>query len=170
MKIIGDKNKFAFEIGGFDPENKSLRIVDIWADSTRLCVDDNTIYIPQFVNDLLMETKKSYSISEFDSYLKGLSPEEMAQFVLSTRDEKSLNYDLCDDRIYPTYRFLDLGPTTDNITAFMFRYNNVAFFTFSFWRKAYKSGVKETFHSVELEFENTMSICNKAIDTLNKEI
>ena len=169
MKIIGNKNTFAFEIGAFDSESKSLRIVDIWANNIRLCIEDNTIYIPQFVNDLIMETKKSYNVSEFEKYLKGLSPEEMAHFVMSTRDEKSPNYDLCDDRIYPTYRFLDLGPTTDNITAFLFRQDDLAFLTFSFWREAIKLGGKETFDSIKLEFEQVISICNKAIAALNNK-
>jgi hypothetical protein len=117
-----------------------------------------------------METKKSYNISEFEKYLKGLSPEEMAHFVMSTRDEKSPNYDLCDDRIYPTYRFLDLGPTTDNITAFLFRQDDLAFLTFSFWREAIKLGGKETFDSIKLEFEQVISICNKAIAALNNKL
>jgi hypothetical protein len=164
MKIIGNRARFAFEIGEY--RDAQLRRVDIWAGGTRLCVDDNSAYIPQFTTGLACEIKDSYRISDFSKYLHDLSPIEMAAFVCSTRDEDSPNYGIEDDSIYPRYKFLDLGPTTDNLISFLFRDTHTSFFVHSFWRDAWQKGLPRTYQVVELDFEEIMSVYKAAINVL----
>jgi hypothetical protein len=166
MKTIGHRKRFAFEIGEYqDPEHVGRR-VDIWAGGVRLCTDDDHIHVGQFTNDLADEIKRRYRISDFGKYLRDLSPVEMAVFVSSTRKEGSPNYDIEDDSIYPHYRFLDLGPTTDNLSAFLFRDTQKSFFVHSFWREALRKNEPETYHVVELDFEEIISVSKDAINTL----
>ena len=166
MKFIGHPDRFAFEIGEYQCPNHSLRHVDIWAGGVRLCTDDNSVYLDQFTNDLAEVIKRSYRISDFSKYLQGLPPVEMATFVCSTRDEGSANYDIEGDAIYPYYRFLDLGPTTDNLSAFLFRDAQRSFFVYSFWREATREGVADTFRVVELDFDEIISVTKDAMNTL----
>ncbi len=166
MRFIGDPNRFAFEIGDYQCPNHSLRHVDIWAGGVRLCIDDNSVYLDQFTNDLADEIKRSYCINDFALYLGRLTPVEMATFVCSTREKNSPNYDIEGDSIYPFYRFLDLGPTTDNLSAFLFREAERSFFVYSFWRDASRKGLAETFQVVELDFNEIISVAKDAMNTL----
>ena len=166
MKFIGHPDRFAFEIGEYQCPNHSLRHVDIWAGGVRLCIDDNSVYLDQFTNDLADEIKRSYRTSDFAKYLGGLTPVEMAAFVCSTREEGSANYDIEDDTIYPHYRFLDLGPTTDNLSAFLFRDTQRSFFVYSFWREALNKGGSEVYQVVELDFDEIISVTREAMNTL----
>ncbi len=50
MKIIGDKKVFAFEIG--EKTSSQLQTVNIYIANRNICVDDNSVYIPQFINAL----------------------------------------------------------------------------------------------------------------------
>lgn len=165
-KFIGHRERFAFEIGEYRSSDHTLRHVDIWAGGVRLCIDDNTVYLDQFTNDLADEIKRSYRVRNFSKYLGDLSPVEMATFVSSTRDEGSANYDIEEDSIYPYYQFLNLGPTTDNLSAFLFRGDQRAFFVYSFWREALRKGEAETFQVVDLNFEEVISVCRDAMNTL----
>lgn len=166
MKFIGHPERFAFEIGERDDSNHALRHVDIWAGGVRLCIDDNIVYLDQFTNDLADEIGRCYHVSNFAKYLRGLSPVEMATFVLSTREKSSANYDIEGDSIYPYYSFLDLGPTTDNLTVFLFRDARKSFFVYFFWRESLRKQVAETFRVVELDFEEIISVTRDAMNTL----
>lgn len=168
MQIIGDTHQFAFEIGDYLEDIPSLRRVDIWAGGRRLCLDDDSVYVPQFIASLEDELGETHEVGRFNDYLRGKSPEEMARFVISTRDEESPNYDLCDDTLYPTYRVLDLGPTTDNISAFLFRDGNRAHLVYSLWREAWRQGEPERFVSVELDFEGFVSVLKESWEVLSQ--
>jgi hypothetical protein len=165
MKIIGHPERFAFEIGEYR-DSRQLRHVDIWAGGVRLCIDDNTVYLSQFIDSLSDEIRRSYRISDFAKYLRGLSPIEMAVFVSSTREENSPNYGMENDSIYHHYMFLNLGPTTDNLVAFLFRDTQTSYFVYSFWRETLKTGDIETYQVVELEFDEIISVARDAMNTL----
>jgi len=166
MKFIGHSDRFAFEIGDYDDSNPNLRHVDIWAGGVRLCTDDNSVYLGQFIHDLAEEIKGSYLIGDFANYLGGLSTVEMARFVSGTREEDSADYDVGEDRIYLHYQFLDLGPTTDNFSAFLFRDSNKAFFVYSFWRESSVEKEHDAFQVVVLDFDEIISVCRDAMNTL----
>ena len=169
MKIIGDKKSFAFEIGDCLSHNPTFRAVDIWAGGRRLCLDDTSVYAGQFVASLKRETSKIYEIRLFEETLKGKTPEEMAHFVCSTREEESPNHGLHDDSIFPAYNFLNLGPTTDNIRAFLFRQNTGAHLVYSLWREDQKRSLPMRFHVVALDFDFVMSVLHRSIDILENE-
>ncbi|MGJ8641325.1 MAG: hypothetical protein ACSHYA_18185 [Opitutaceae bacterium] len=74
MKMIGEKALFAIEIGRLNEESPPLRVVDIWAGGVRLCVDDNTAYLPQFTGDLKDELSRSFFSEKFETYFEGKTP------------------------------------------------------------------------------------------------
>ncbi len=169
IMLIGNKSSFAIEIGGLNSDHPDLRLVDFWAGNTRLCIDDNTAFVPQFLASLEWETQKTFCSPQHDKVLDHKTPVEMAIFIKSTRDEKSANYGLHDDEIYPIYSFLDLGPTTDNLSAFLFRRTNATHLVYSFWRDAKVSG-EEVYHTVEVDFDSVIQICRTAVKELKKDM
>ena len=52
IKIIEDKTTFSLKIGDYEPESNNLHIINIFIDIRNICINDNKVYIPQFVNDL----------------------------------------------------------------------------------------------------------------------
>lgn len=135
--IIGQKETFAFEIG--EVTEKSLRIVDIIINNRYVCCDDNIVYVPQFITDLKYELSRIENLrnNKFQQYLNGKSITEIHKFIISTRHEESENYDLEGDEIYPYFRFMNLGPTTDNFSSFIFYKNNDLYITYEFWRETH---------------------------------
>lgn len=132
MKLIGDKESFAFEIA--DHSEGDMKVVDIWINGISICCDDNTVYLPQFIGSLDSSLPNELELKKYDRYFIDLTPEQIHSFIESTRDEDSVNYDIEDDWIYPHHQFLDWGATTDNVTSFIFESNGETFITFSFWR------------------------------------
>lgn len=55
MKVIGNKEVFAFEIGA--KTSHQLRKVNIYVANRNICVHDNSVYLPQFVNALFSTTE-----------------------------------------------------------------------------------------------------------------
>ena len=166
--IIGNKETFAFEIG-LETE-KNLRVVDIIINNRYVCCDDNVAYVPQFSNDLKSELEKLENLQKdsFLNYLSGKSIEEIHQFIDSTRGEESENCNLEDDKIYPYFRFLDLGPTTDNFTCFLFFKKNDLYVTYQFWRDTHQN--KEELGKVffaKIDKEEAIYIISETIKTLN---
>lgn len=133
MKLIGNKESFAIEIA--DHSVGDMRVVDIWINGISICCDDNTVYLPQFIDSIDSSLPNDLDLNKYDKYFHGLSPEEIHSFIKSTRDEDSENYDVEDDWIYPHHQFLDWGATTDNVASFIFESNGETYVTFSFWRE-----------------------------------
>lgn len=46
--FLGDKQRFAVEIGDFVQQSPALRCVDIWSADRSWIFDDNTAYAPSF--------------------------------------------------------------------------------------------------------------------------
>lgn len=168
MKVIGDKSLFAFEIGDYCPDSPSSRSVDIWVGGHRLCLDDDSAYVSQYVTSLRDEINHDYDVSLFEDVFEGMTPEEMAAFVCSTREKESPNYNLYEDRLFPTYQFLDLGPTTDNIMAFLFMTGSKALLVYSLWREDKAKDLPMRFSTVRLDYEFIMSVLRQSVDTLQQ--
>jgi ABC-type transporter MlaC component len=102
MKLIGDKESFAFEIA--DHSEGHMRVVDIWINGISICCDDNTVYLPQFIGSLDYFLSNELGLKKYGKYFHGLTPEEIHRFIESTRDEGSENYDipLCQDISAPS--------------------------------------------------------------------
>jgi hypothetical protein len=119
MKLIGNKKSFAFEIA--DHSVGDMRVVDIWINDISICCDDNTVYLPQFIADIEYFLSKELDLKKYERYFVGLSPEQIHEFIGSTNDEDSPNFDLVDDYLCAHHEFLDLGPTTDNVSSYVLK-------------------------------------------------
>lgn len=157
MKLIGDKRYFAFEIGDITQTNVLIPI-DTWLNNTRLTVDDNMAYLPQYYNDLKNTILRDYTLDKFGDYLEGRSPEEAHGFISSTRDEGSENCAIEDDQIYPYYRFMDWGPTTDNIMSFMFPVETGLCVTYEFWGDSEYDGLERKVNYIILQKEQIIPV------------
>jgi hypothetical protein len=137
MKVFGDKSTFAFEIEEYTRESKNLRIVNIFVDRRNICCDDNTVYVPSFVNSLYSSAnylKKKIDYIKFEKFFFDKSVPEAHEFIKSTQDINSLNHQILGGEIYSFHQFLDWGTTTDNVTSFLIPIDGFLFLTCQFWR------------------------------------
>jgi hypothetical protein len=122
----GYRSRFAINVGELLCDSGSLRRVDVLAGDHWLTCDDNSVYVPHFIGclqwsikDLLRDPKhrRGRPFSE-------LSVEENYRRL----DTES------DNTEFLKYRFMDWGPTADNVQMLLFREAGTAFLPFSFWR------------------------------------
>ena len=164
MKLIGDKRYFAFEIGdiissGEEAHSVSITI-DTWLNNTRLTCEDNAAYLPSYLNDVKYALAQDYTLDKFSSYLKGLTPEEVHDFILSTRmnedGEKGENWGLEGDEIFPYYYFMEWGETTFNITSFIFPMDGGLCVTYKIWRDEH--GLERKTNHIILQKEQILPV------------
>lgn len=121
--IIGSREIFAFD---FDPEPAphGLQRVDIWVAGIRLTCDDNSPYMPQFWDSV--ESTLCHVLSGRGLVLTdhSLTVEELHRRAANQEDG------------YERHRFMYWGPTTDNISSFIFLRDGNATITFEFWRES----------------------------------
>jgi hypothetical protein len=132
MKIFGNKSYLAFEID--EKSESGLRIINVWLGNKWANCDDNNVYVPSYIASLEVELQRDMRFDRYAKYLEGLSVAQIHEFIMSTRDEDSENYDLEGDQIYPYYSFMNWDETTDNISSFIFLQDNVLHITYEFWR------------------------------------
>lgn len=144
--IIGNKDIYGFELG--NNESKSLKVVDIIIGNRYVSCDDNTVYLPQFINDVksTLESLQHIDYTTYDKYYKNKTIEKIHQFISGNWEEGSESFNIEDGQVYSLHRFMDWGPTTDNITSLLFLYNNELILTYQFWREGHE--VKEEINRV----------------------
>lgn len=126
-KFFGFRSRFAIEIRETTDTSGYMRQVDLYAADRWLTCDDNDVYVPQFIGAL------SATVGAFltdSSAMKIGRP----YADLSVADN---HLRLCEGNndYYLAYRFMDWGPTTDNVRMHLFRENGTALLAFSFWRE-----------------------------------
>ncbi|MGW0856911.1 hypothetical protein [Streptomyces sp. NPDC002690] len=126
--VLGDKLRFAAEVG----ERGQLWRVDLWAAGKWLTCDDNMAYVPQFRRDVLETADRLRSGGGFPLPFAGMSAEATHRRLVRSAgeaDETEAGYGLRSQ-----FRTLLWGPTTDNVTAHLFRAADRAVITLEFWR------------------------------------
>lgn len=125
--LLGDKRMFAVEVG--DWEGSALRRVDLWAADQWLTCDDNSGYVPAF-RRAVSNTADAVRAGHGSALpFTGLSPAAThRRFLAATTDEDALFRE-------QFWIFYGWGPTTDNLTAFLFRDGDNLTLTFKFWRE-----------------------------------
>ncbi|WP_329111984.1 hypothetical protein [Streptomyces sp. NBC_01353] len=125
--VLGDKFRFAAEVG----EPAPLCRVDLWAAGKWLTCDDNMAYVPQSRRDVLDTPAWLRSGEGSPLPFAGLSAEATHRRLVQRAgdDDPEAEYQL-----RGRFRVLLWGPTTDNVTAYLFREEDRLVITLSFWR------------------------------------
>ncbi|MEV4943853.1 hypothetical protein [Streptomyces zaomyceticus] len=127
---LGDRSRFAVEVG--EPTVQLCR-VDLWVAGEWLTCDDNTAFVPQFRSDVLDTVTWLRSGGGSPLPFDGSSPVAAhRRLVLRARsgDETDADYEL-----RSRFQTLRWGPTTDNVTACLFRDGDCLVITCEFWRE-----------------------------------
>jgi hypothetical protein len=128
--LLGDKQRFAAEVGEFRGDSDRLRRVDLWAAGRWLARDDNAAFVPQFcmsVQDTLNWLRSGCDLSPPDA---GVSLIETHRRLLAV-----------DDGSREQFWFPLWGPTTDNVTGHVFRAGELLSITLGFWRETHQPPV-----------------------------
>ena len=156
--LIGDKSRFAAEIGDFSTGTTQLRRVDLWAAAQWWTCDDNSAYLPQFCFDVQRTIDRLRSGDNLSMPFPGLSPAETHRRLLAS-----------DDGSRERFWFPHWGPTTDNILAHLFRDREQIFIPFEFWREEHhlpeQLGMIFVAELIEAEL---LSVLQRVVDTLNE--
>ena len=111
----------------------ALRQVDVWAAGRWLTCDDNAAYLPSFTASVerslgrLLTGPEGLNLSR--PYTELSVADNLCRMLAAA--------DAGDNRDYLSYRFLGWGPTTDNVSAVLFREGGTVFIPFSFWRESH---------------------------------
>jgi hypothetical protein len=124
--LFGDKQRFAAEVGEFCAGNRQLRREDLWAAGRWLTCDDNTVCVAQ----LCMSVRGSISWLRWGCDLT----QPFAEVDAAEAHRRLL---AVDDGSRERYWFPLWGPTTDNISAHVFRAGDRLTIPFEFWRKTH---------------------------------
>ena len=124
--LVGDKLRFAAEIGDFWEGQQQLRRVDLWAAGRWWTCDDNIAYLPQFcmsVQDSIRWLRSGCDLTQ--------------PFPHADAAEAHRRLLAIDDGSREQFWFPRWGPTTDNVTAHVFRVGDRLAIPFEFWRPAH---------------------------------
>ncbi len=132
--LVGDPKQLTIEIG--PGSNDGVRTFDVIAGDIILTCDDNVAYVPQLLTSLNVDAARlsSQDYVRFSERLPNGSIEEKHRFLttLTGTDQK---IELIDsDEVFSSFRFLDWGPVTDNLTSFLLQDQSGLFLTYCFWR------------------------------------
>ena len=119
MKIFESNNQLSFSVGDKESE---LVPIDMKIGMKNITDSDNFAYIAQIRQSISFDIEnisKKNSFTKYNKYFEGLSFVEILEFILSTRDLESENYNIENDDIYPYHRIMDWGPTCDHLTTFL---------------------------------------------------
>jgi hypothetical protein len=115
-------------VGEILSDNGGSRRVDVWAADRWLTCDDNNVYVPHLagclqraVGSLLCDPRNRRGRP-----YPALSVEENYRRLLADAET--------DNTEFLAHRFMDWGPTADNVGMFLFREEGTAYLPFSFWR------------------------------------
>ncbi|MCX5746737.1 MAG: TIGR02996 domain-containing protein [Proteobacteria bacterium] len=120
---LGEPTTLAFRIGLERPDAPTSRLVEIWAAGIELTCDDNEIHVPSFVHAI--ERAASWARRP-----RGLPFPDLDVIANHRRIDD-------DEELRDRYRWLDTGPTTDNLSCFLFLDGEDAIVTFAFWRQTH---------------------------------
>lgn len=122
---FGDRARFCVEIGEVTPH--SLRVVDLWAGGRWLTVDDNTAYLPSFIQFLRSTAdrvrRREVSACPYPEH----SPEEIFR-LLYADDETDFR---------EQFWLMHWGETVDNVTSYVYLDGDELVIVFSFWRASH---------------------------------
>ena len=122
----GQLTRFAITVGEVLSENGGSRRVDVWAADRWLTCDDDNVNVTHFVGCLQHTLRHLLSDPQCrrGRPYPGLSVEDNYRRLDAEADNGE----------YLAYRFMDWGPTADNVGMLLFREAGTAYLPFSFLR------------------------------------
>ena len=128
----GDRLTFAIELGDVIDSSPDLRTVDVYAAGRWLTCDDNVVYLPHFLGSLNADL--DWAVNPVGDKrdrppFPDRSPRENHREMLRLATD--------DNRLHLYHRFMDWGPTADNVSMHLFRIEETAHMPFSFWRESH---------------------------------
>jgi len=128
-KVFGSQAEFQIVIA--DPKPGEMesghRTVEIYGAGRWLTCDDNTVKVPHFPVLIGCTLSRLLTPGGLEFPYPGLSAEETHRRLLEGGNDVASF----------SYRFLNWGPTTDNVSSHIFRRRADVVLTFSFWRESH---------------------------------
>ena len=138
--MIGNKGIIGFELGEKVDDSADLFEFEIWVLNERVTCIDNIAYLKSVLHYIKYDIEPNRDISKFKKYFENLTAESAHEFILSTRDSDSINYDIENDEILPNQQYLDWGPNTDNVACFAIPKEDGIYITLEFFQPGDKAG------------------------------
>ncbi|MFF6839788.1 hypothetical protein ACFY8X_13450 [Streptomyces tanashiensis] len=129
--VLGNRLGFAAEVGRPGP----LCRVDLWAAGKWLTCDDNMAYVPQFRRDVLDAAAWLRSGEGSPLPFADLSAEATHRRLTQRAGDDEPE---ADRLLRGRFQALLWGPTTDNVTAYLFRDKDHLVITLEFWREEHR--------------------------------
>ena len=130
MAMIGVKSRLSFVFPNEGITSNGLHEVDIYAAGRWLTCEDSNAHLPTFVNCMRGELDLLLDDGAAEFYRRPYPDLSPADNHRRLRAEAKAG----ENDAYLRYRFLDWGPTTDNVSAHLFLADGVASIPFSFPR------------------------------------
>ncbi|MEU0957060.1 hypothetical protein ABZ353_32740 [Streptomyces niveus] len=128
--LLGDKHRFAAEVGEWDD---TLCRVDLWAAGQWLTCDDNMAFVKQFRLAVLNTAEWLRSGQGSPPPFTDLPPVAThRRLTLRAGDDDETE---AEHELRGRFQALTWGPTTDNVTAYLFRDGDCLTITLQFWRE-----------------------------------
>jgi len=138
--LIGNKDVIGFELGEKVDGSPDLFEFEIWVLNEQVTCIDNIAYLKSVLHYIKYDIEPNRNISKFKKYFESLTAESAHEFILSTRDPDSKNYDLENDEILPNQQYLNWGPNTDNVSCFAVPKDDGVYITLGFFQPENKAG------------------------------
>ena len=165
MKQFGTRQTFAIEIGGYQSPSSELRVVDVYADGQFLTCDDNTVYLPAFIGALQSDIQRmsaDHTPCHDAMPFETLSPIENHRRLLADAET--------DNDLHLFHRFMDWGPTADNVSMHLFRIDDMAHIPFSFWRETHHDKRQlDQVYCAQLPYLDLFAVIQDAVQLLDQE-
>lgn len=155
--VFGSRDTFVIEIGESVVENGSLRPVDIWLAGRSLCVDDNIAYVPSFGSLIRSELGRLRGRTDSGLPFGALTPTDAHRRCRADNSGE-----------YAQYWFMHWGPTTDNLTTYLFRIDEEAVVTTQFWRPHMSLGDRRRVLHTRLPLATLGRTLTEAVDHLSR--
>lgn len=153
--MIGNKDVLAIEIGDKIRDSHDLFLFEIWFLGQHVTCVDNIAYLKAVLAQAEDDILEYRDLNQHAAYFSNMTPVEAHEFILSTRDPESPNWDIEDDTIYLNYSVLNWGPNTDNVCCFLIPIKEVLYATLQFWRFGSEIG-EITYKPIEIHQFNTV--------------
>ncbi len=167
--LIGNPEKLAIEIG--PGSNDGVRTIDVIAGGIILTCDDNAAFVPQLMSSLALDVAclASRSYIRFASRLPKGSVEDKHEFLATLTDTTQKVEFINSDEMFSSFRFLDWGPTTDNLISFLVENQGELFLTYCFWRPEHHDRNKiGQVQKARIDADEASAVLKRAMDELQR--